>query len=96
MDEEREVSGGTSLRARPLVLRQESQYLVKLRCFSYARSKWLDAKEIEADGKLSKNALQRFLRRLADGEPVDPSYKDMMQLQRVISHRQAKDSTDVE
>ena len=38
------------------------QYLVKLRAHSYARSEWLTEKQIEADGKLSRNCLHRFLR----------------------------------
>ena len=64
------------------------QYLVKLRGFSYARSEWLSAAQIEADGKLSRNCLQRFLRKHVEGEePIDKSYQEYLTLDRIIGHR---------
>jgi len=66
-----------------------TEYLVKLRGFSYARSVWKTAEEIEEDGRLSKAALARFLRRLADGEPIDKGYEAHMKVERVICRRDA-------
>ena len=70
------VTSGTSLQA---------EYLVKKRGFSLFRAEWLSREAIEADGRLSKNSLARFLRRVSDGEPVDASYKAQMLPERVIS-----------
>ena len=87
--EEEEADGEEKpLPSKPRVRKEVRQYLCKLRCFSYARSEWLSATEIEEDGKLSNKALQRFLKRLSEGEPVDPAYLECMQIQRVIGHRQ--------
>ena len=69
-------------------LRLVRQYLVKLRGHSYPRSEWLSGPQIEADGKLSRNCLQRFLRKHVEGgEEVDTAYKEYMTIQRVIGHR---------
>ena len=46
----------------------------------------MTAGEIEADGKLSRNCLSRFLRKLDDGEPIDASYR-VHGGGRVISHQ---------
>ena len=76
--------------AAPKVTRPVREYLVKLRGFSYARSVWMRGGEIEGDGKLSKNALGRFLRRLADdpASAIDAAtYEEAMDAQRVIGHR---------
>lgn len=80
-------SPGSAEAPRRMALVRE--YLVKLRGFSYVRSVWKTADEIEADGRLSKAALARFLRRMADGEPVDVTYKSHMLVDRVISRREA-------
>ena len=66
---------------------QVRQYLVKLRGHSYNRLEWQREDEIEADGKLSKNALSRFLRKLATGEPIDREYMTYTQTLRIIGHR---------
>ena len=66
---------------------QVRQYLVKLRGYSYNRLEWQREDEIEADGKLSKNALSRFLRKLATGEPIDREYVTYTQTLRIIGHR---------
>ena len=82
---------GAGEREQRMVVRSVREYLVKFRGFSIARSKWMRADAIEADGKLSYNCLKRFLRRLADGsDAVDQTYKECMQLQRVIGHREPK------
>jgi hypothetical protein len=67
--------------------RMVRQYLTKLRGHSYKRSVWMTQDEIEEDGKLSKNALARFLKKLGDGEPIDDSYQKWTSVQRVIGHR---------
>ena len=83
--------GGAGEGEQRMVVRSVREYLVKFRGFSIARSKWMRADAIEADGKLSYNCLKRFLRRLADGsDAVDQTYKECMQLQRVIGHREPK------
>lgn len=82
-----DVSPGSAEAPRRTALVRE--YLVKLRGFSYVRSVWRTEEQIEADGRLSKAALARFLRRLADGEPIDATYKAHMLVERVISRRDA-------
>jgi hypothetical protein len=71
----------------PVRRRLVRQYFVKLRGFSFARCKWMTAGEIEADGKLSRNCLSRFLRKLSEGEDIDTSYRENMVPARVISHQ---------
>lgn len=74
----------------PRVTRPVREYLCKLRGFSYTRSVWMRAAAIEADGKLSKNCLARFNRKLDDdpeGAVDKPTYEEAMKAQRVIGHR---------
>ena len=72
----------------PVPKRIVRQFLVKLRGHSYARCEWLSAAQIEADGKLSRNCLQRFLRKHVEGgEPIDTAYTEYLTLQRIIGHR---------
>ena len=62
------------------------EYLVKKRGYSYFRSTWLTAEQIQVDGCLSERALQRFVRKLED-EPVDRSYKRFLVAERAIAQR---------
>ena len=62
------------------------EMLVKLRGYSYLRSKWMTVPEIEADGGLSVNILKKFEKRLEKGES-DESYKKHMGIERIVSHR---------
>ena len=81
-----ETTGAVTAPAAPK--RLVRQYLVKLRGHSYARSEWLSAAQIDADGKLSRNSLQRFLRKHVDaGEEIDVAYKEYLTLHRIIGHR---------
>ena len=87
----------TTTEASPKAKKMVRQYLVKLRAHSYARSEWLSAAQIEADGKLSRNCLQRFLRKHVEGgEPVDLSYKEHTQLERIIGHRVRRAPTNAD
>ena len=81
------LAKATAAAARKLERRQVRQYLVKLRGHSYNRLEWQRADEIEEDGKLSKNCLSRFLRRLAAGETIDKEYRSFAVAQRIIGHR---------
>ena len=65
------------------------ELLVKLRGYSYLRSKWLSVAEIEADGPLSVNILKKFEKLRNAGEPVDTAYRKHMTVERVIAHRSA-------
>ena len=65
------------------------ELLVKLRGYSYLRSKWLSVAEIEADGPLSINILKKFEKLRNAGEPVDTAYRKHMTVERVIAHRSA-------
>jgi len=49
----------------------------------------MTAEAIEVDGRLSKAALARFLRRVVDGEAIDQTYKAHMLVERAISRRDA-------
>ena len=83
-----ETAEGGADEAAPRNLRLVRQYLVKLRGHSYVRCEWLSAAQIEADGKLSRNCLQRFLRKHVDGsEEIDQAYKEYVSLQRIVGHR---------
>ena len=65
------------------------ELLVKLRGYSYLRSKWLSVAEIEADGPLSVNVLKKFEKLRAAGEPIDLSFRSHLIIERVIAHRSA-------
>ena len=69
------------------------EFLIKKRGYSYFRSVWLTAEQIEADGRLSERALQRFVRKLEDG-PIDRSYKSFLVAERVIAQRRASDAEE--
>jgi len=62
------------------------EMLVKLRGYSYLRSKWMTVPEIEADGGLTVNILKKFEKRLEKGES-DESYKKHLGIERIVSHR---------
>ena len=73
--------------ARRVRVAREREFLCKLRLSSYRRSRWLSARQMEADGPLSATVLKKFLKRMAEGEEVDPDYRTFFGPQRVIAHR---------
>jgi hypothetical protein len=61
--------------AREITKVEVRELLVKLRGYSYLRSKWLSVAEIEADGPLSINILKKFEKLRNAGEPVGIGYR---------------------